>query len=51
MWRFSRDEPGFAQHFTGRIAEDGNTIDGQGQLSRDDRSWDGDLALTYRRLS
>ena len=49
QWRFWRDAPGFSQRFTGILSEDGNTITGQGQLSRDGSSWEDDLAITYRR--
>lgn len=49
-WRFWRDGPDFAQRFTCTLSEDGDTIEGQGQLSRDGSTWEGDLAITYRRL-
>jgi hypothetical protein len=49
QWRFRRDAPGFSQRFTGILSEDGDTITGQGQLSRDGSSWEDDLAITYRR--
>ena len=48
-WRFWRDAPGFSQRFTGILSDDGNTITGQGQLSRDGSAWEDDLAITYRR--
>jgi hypothetical protein len=48
-WHFWRDDPGFSQQFTGTFSEDGTTITGRGQLSRDGTTWDDDLALTYRR--
>jgi hypothetical protein len=48
-WRFWNGAPGFSQRFTGVLSEDGDTITGQGQLSRDGSSWDDDLAITYRR--
>ena len=48
-WHFWRDGPDFAQRFTGTFSADGNTITGQGRLSRDGTTWDDDLALTYRR--
>ena len=49
-WRFWRDTPGFSQRFTGTFAEDGATITAQGELSRDGETWEGDLAITYRRV-
>lgn len=48
-WRLSRIAPGFSQRFSGRIAEDGGTIDGLWQLSVDGEHWDDDLQITYRR--
>lgn len=48
-WRWWRDVPGFSQRFTGVIAADGNTIDGQSQLCEDDVHWADDLQTTYRR--
>ncbi len=51
VWRISRDAPGFSQRFKGTFSEDGNTITGVFQLSRDDATWDDDLAITYRRAS
>jgi hypothetical protein len=49
QWRFWRDVPGFSQRFTGVLSDDGDTITGQGQLSRDGAGWEDDLAITYRR--
>jgi hypothetical protein len=48
-WRFSLDAPGLSQRFTGTFSDDGNTITGRGQFSRDGASWEYDLALTYRK--
>jgi hypothetical protein len=50
-WRCWRDAPGFSQRFTGNFAEDGDSISGCWQLSRDDVHWDDDLRITYRRRS
>ena len=49
-WRFWRDGPDFAQRFTCTLSDDGDTIEGQGELSWDGSTWEGDLAITYRRL-
>jgi hypothetical protein len=49
--RIWRDAPGFSQRFEGTFTEDGNTLQGLWQLSRDDSTWDDDLAITYRRAS
>ncbi len=48
-WRFWGDLPEFSQRFTGTLSEDGNTITGLVELSRDGSPWQDDLAITYRR--
>ena len=48
-WKWWRDDPHFAQRFTGVIAADGRTIASRGELSRDGASWEPDLQLTYTR--
>jgi hypothetical protein len=47
--RIWRDAPGFSQRFTGTLQDDGRTIAGLWELSRDGSSWDDDLEITYRR--
>jgi hypothetical protein len=49
-WRWWRNAPGFSQRFTGTILDDGRTIIGKGELSRDGSTWEGDLELTYTRI-
>jgi hypothetical protein len=49
-WKWWRNAPGFSQRFTGRIVDGGRTILGQGELSRDGHTWEGDLQLTYTRI-
>jgi hypothetical protein len=51
-WRFWRDAPApdLSQRFTGTFSDDGNAIMGRGELSRDGKTWEGDLALDYRRV-
>jgi hypothetical protein len=49
VWRIWRDAEGFSQRFTGTLSDDGDTITGRWQLSRDGASWDDDLEITYRR--
>ena len=44
-----RDAPGFSQRFTGSFGEGGTIIAGVWQLSRDDETWNDDLAITFRR--
>ncbi len=48
-WRLWRDAPRFSQRFTGTLADGRETIVGRWQLCRDDRHWDDDLEITYRR--
>lgn len=48
MWR---DEPGFRQRMEGTLSEDGATFTLTGQLSRDDETWDDDLATTFTRVA
>lgn len=50
VWRFWRDAPGFSQRFTGTFGDDGDTISGLSQVSRDGSTWDDDLEITYRRV-
>jgi class 3 adenylate cyclase len=38
-----------SQRFSGAFSDDGNTITGPWELSRDGSTWDDDLAITYRR--
>jgi len=49
VWRMWRHSPGFSQKFNGRLSPDGRTIDGLWKLSRDDSTWDDDLAFAFRR--
>ena len=49
-WKWWRTAPGFSQQFTGSIVDNGRTIIGKGQLSRDGLTWEGDLELTYTRI-
>jgi hypothetical protein len=46
MWR---DEPGFSQRLEAKLSDDGSTLAGASQLSRDDETWADDLAITYTR--
>ena len=49
-WKWWRNAPGFSQRYEGIISEDGNTIIGKGELSKDGVSWEQDLDLTYTRV-
>ena len=52
-WRFWREAsaPDFSQRFTGTFGDDGNTITGRGEMSKDGDAWEDDLALDYRRVA
>ncbi len=50
VWKWWRDSPNFSQRYVGTIADDGNTIIGKGELSRDNVTWERDLDLTYTRM-
>ena len=51
VWTWSRDAPGFSQRMVLTIAEDGQSIEAKGQMSRNGQSWEPDLQLTYSRVS
>jgi hypothetical protein len=44
-----RDHPGFSQRLSARLERD--TLSGVWQLSRDDSTWDDDLAFTWRKAA
>ena len=48
---WSRDEPGLSQRMVLTIAEDGQGIEAQGQMSQNGQAWEPDLQLTYSRVS
>ncbi len=48
-WKMWRIVHGFSQRFTGTIVDDGNTILGQWELSRDDATWQNDMELRFTR--
>ena len=50
VWKWWRNAPGFFQRYQATIAEDGKTIIGKGELSKDGLSWEKDLDLTYTRV-
>lgn len=45
-----RNAPEFSQRYTLTLVDDGNTIRGKGELSKDGLSWEKDLDLTYTRV-
>jgi hypothetical protein len=42
---------GLSQRMVLTIAEDGQSIEAQGHMSRNGQSWEPDLQLTYSRVS
>src|SRR5947207_15623948 len=46
-----RNVPGFAQRYAWIIANDGQTITGKGELSKDGSTWERDLELTFMRVN
>jgi hypothetical protein len=48
-WKIWRNAPGFSQRFTGAVTDGGKIIAGLWQISKDDKTWDDDLRITYRR--
>ena len=47
--RLSRDDPDFAQRYSGRLSVDGRTVDGAWELCRDGETWEHDFDLSYTR--
>jgi len=51
VWTWSRDELGFSQRMVLTIVNDVLRIEAKGQMSRNGKSWEPDLQLTYTRIS
>ena len=49
--RWSRDDSDFSQGMVLTVAEDAQSIDARGQMSRNGQTWEPDLQLTYSRIS
>jgi hypothetical protein len=49
VWRMWRHSPRFSQKFNGMLSADGRNDPGPPEASRDDSTWDDDLAITFRR--
>lgn len=50
VWKLWRDDPEFAQRFTGAFSEDGGTITGAWEKRMDGKTWEHDFDLIYRRV-
>lgn len=46
-----RNAPGFSQRYSWAITDNGNTLIGKGELSKDGVTWEKDLELTYTRMN
>jgi hypothetical protein len=51
IWTWSRDDPGFSQRMVLTVAEDGQSIEANGQMSKNGQPWEPDLQLAYSRVS
>jgi hypothetical protein len=49
--KWSRNAPNFSQRYTWTFADDGNTIIQKGELSKDGKTWESDLNLTFTRIT
>lgn len=45
-----RNAPEFSQSYTWTVTDNGNTIIGKGELSKDGTNWEKDLDLTFTRI-
>jgi hypothetical protein len=50
IWRVWRDAPRFSQRFAGRLSDDGGTIRGAWEASKDGSTWEHDFDLIYTRV-
>lgn len=51
IWKSQRNASGFWQRFKGTFVDNGNTIIGVSELSKDDRISEPDLQITYTRIN
>jgi len=49
VWTWSRTAPEFSQRYTFTLADNGNTMTGKGEMSKDGVKWEEDLGVVYRR--
>jgi hypothetical protein len=49
VWKMWRESPGFSQRMTASFSNDNNTINWQGDLSRDGSSWETDLSINFTK--
>ncbi|MFL5604485.1 MAG: hypothetical protein ACJ77R_13905 [Gemmatimonadaceae bacterium] len=49
VWKWWRNAPGFSQRYTFTLSDDGRSMVGKGEMSKEDSTWEPDLASTYTR--
>jgi hypothetical protein len=50
-WKWWRNTPEFSQRFAGTITDNGKTIIGKVEMSKDGSPWEKDLELTYTKIN
>jgi hypothetical protein len=50
LWTMWRDSEEFSQRFTGRVSEDATTITATWEKRSNQREWEHDFDVTYRRM-
>src|SRR5262249_25513958 len=50
VWTLERDDPDFAQRYTGTLSEDGNSITGAWHIKQPGAEWEKDFDLNYERV-
>jgi len=50
VWKMWREAPEFNQRFIGQISDDGKTISGGWEMSRDGTNWEVDFDLKYTKV-
>jgi hypothetical protein len=51
VWKMWRDAPGFHQRFSAELSQDGRTMTGAWEKSRDGSDWELDFDVVYTRTS
>jgi hypothetical protein len=51
VFKWWRNNSDFSQRFTGTITNDGRTMIGKGEMSKNGSAWERDLELTYTRTA
>jgi hypothetical protein len=51
VWQLWRDDPDFAQRFTGTFSDDGAAITGRWEIAHDRVHWEHDFNLIYSRIA